>query len=634
MPRSLPKILDNSLIDQIAGKDAENYLVLEEHPDFPGRWIVQSLQPGFIFDFEDIVGPYRTLTPNALEGFLERADSLNYEVAFGENPTAILNAYEALNDEPPIDLHSPLPNTTKGFLPYQVQGFNFLKDLDAGVAMWSTGTGKTVLASALLKYHLDISSFDIAFVIVKSHNKVNTQRTLRRLADIDSVVVDGPKKRRNEILARLLEAPPGTVVITNYEKFRVDHAELLPLFEQRILVIWDEMPTKLKSRNTRLYKSIRSLMYQKVNLTGKRPKSLRQYMLSATPIENNPEDWFNCVRLLDPDIYGSIKEFRDNYVATYSYFSNQPETWHSLDKMGLKAAHITHQVDKESPDIAAQFPKVIDEPYYIDWERGHRAVYSLLAQKATEEIDLFSNDSVLATIAVMQMLCDAPSMVSRSAAHREAYENAWEAFSMESSANTGIPRGKGSEVARKLQKFLTRDLTDEGHTKLDTLRTLLTEEHPKEKIVIFSAFNDALMPILEDHLTEWNVPYVRYDGTDKQKQTAQDYFQNEKFVRVFLSSDKGSDSLSLEQASVVIHYDLPWKWSTMIQRQNRIHRVVSNFDAVRYYTLMMENSVEERKLEIIQRKHAYHEQTFKGVSDQAESAQMTHDDLLYILRGS
>lgn len=607
-------------------------MILEHHPDFQGQWIVQSLVPGWFFDFSDLIGPYRALSPAKLNQFLTLAKDFNYKVAFGEDPQNILEAYDGLNEEPAVTLNSTLPGTVNGMLPYQVQGFNFLKDLAGGVAMWSTGTGKTVLASALLKYHTDMLDFDLAFVVVKSHNKINTQRTLLGLSGVESTILDGPQKRRQETLLALAKAPVGTVVVTNYEKFRIDNAHLKPLFEKRILIIWDEMPTKLKNRTTQIYKSARSLLYRKVDLTDQRPESLRQYMLSATPIENNPEDWFNCVRLLDPSVYGSIADFHDEYVAGWSYFGHNPETWQNLDKMGLKAAHITHQVDKNDPDIAAQFPDVIETPYYIDWDRKDRVIYDMLANEAKKSLEdrvNFEDDGILGMISVMQMMCDAPSMVSNSAALRAAYEDAVEDYYY------GKPPTKeGSEVARKLQELLTRKLDNDSHTKIEVLRQLILEDHPVDKVIVFSSFNEALLPILEGYMKQWKVKYVRYEGSSKQKQAAQDAFTNDPSIRVFLSSDQGSDSLSLEAASVVIHYDLPWKYSTYIQRQNRAHRVTSTHDHVRYYTLMMENSVEDRKLKIIKKKQAYHEQVFKGaIAEQAESARMSREDLLYILGG-
>lgn len=617
-------ILTDKLMEEIAASpEAGSWLILDTHPDFPGQWVVQSLDPAFFLDFQELIGNYRVCSPSNLDKFLNLAKQLDYKVAYTEDPAKILETYEALNKPPDVEILSTLPGTTNGFLPYQVQGYNFLKDQKAGVAMWSTGTGKTVLAGALIKHHLELKSFDLALIVVKAHNKINTQRTLKRLTDIDALVLDGPQKHRYETLSGLLEAPPGSVVITNYEKFRVDQVHLLPLFEKRILLIWDEMPTKLKSRKTQLYKAIRKSLYRKVNLTEQRPKELRQYMLSATPIENNPEDWYNCVRLLDPNLYGDIKSFRTEYVHSYNPFSYEPAVWKNLDKMGLKAAKLTHQVDKESPDIATQFPEVIEEPYYIDWHREDRAVYDLLAQEAKKKVgerDYFDEQGVFGFLSVMQMMCNAPSMVSNSAAQREAWELG------------DIPMKKGSAVANELQRLLTRTLVDDKHTKLETLRQLLLEEHPDEKIVVFSSYADTLLPILSAKLDEWLVPHVRYDGSNKQKQIAQDYFTDENFVRVFLSSDKGSDSISLEAASVVIHYDLPWKWSTLVQRQNRIHRVTSAHAKTRYYTLMMADSIEERKLKIIAKKQRYHEGVFKGaVADQSDSARMTKDDLLYIL---
>lgn len=578
--------------------------------------MVNCLEAGFLIDFVDLIGPYRTVGPGSLPTFLARAKEKGYQIAFADEPVTILDVFNDLNTIPEISLNSQLSNTTAGLLPYQLQGYNFLKNKLAGVAMWSTGTGKTVLASSLLKFHLESGSFDYAFFVVKAHNKINTQRSLSGLADIDSVVLDGPKKRREELITNLVENPTvPKVIVTNYEKFRIDLDMLLPIFEHRILLIWDEMPTKLKNRKTALYKSVRKCLYKKPNLSQQRPKELRQYMLSATPIENGPEDWFNCVRLLDPSVYGSITQFHQEFVSRYEFY--QP-IWTDLDRMGLKSAHIVHQVDKTSPDIAGQFPKVIETPLYIDWDENDRATYDRLLNEAKKH-------EPLSAILAMQMLCDAPSMVSNSAALRQIYNDA-------KNYSDVLPSSKGSDIAFRLQALIPETLTDEHHTKIETLKELITETHKNEKIIVFSSFNFALLPILEKYFLKWGVSYVKYDGSQKDKQIAQDYFQNEDFVQVFLTSDQGSDSISLEQASVVIHYDLPWKWSTFIQRQNRAHRVTSEFNTVRFYTLLMADSIEERKWEVLSKKQGYHDAVFKGhIAEQSEASRLTREDLLYIL---
>lgn len=635
-------ILDDLTINRLVEKgDLASLLVLEEDPEFPGQWRVLCVDKTYIYHFYDIIGSYRLVAPSRLEELFSRASAKGYRIAFGSDPTHILDSYRKLDELPEVELNSTLPHTVNGLLPYQVQGYNFLKDLPGGVAMWSTGTGKTVLASALIKYHLQRDAFDYCFFVVKSHNKVNTQRTLQRLGDVPAIILNGEKSKRLKLYQQMAATKEPQVVITNYEKFRVDLDLLSPFFGHRVMIIWDEMPTKLKNRRSQLYRSVCSCLYElkapAVSKKALRPKQAIQYMLSATPIENNPQDWFNCVRLLDPGVYGSVAQFEAEYVYRYNFFDpSEPELWQNLDKMGLKAAHIVHQVDKNDPDIAAQFPDVLEEERIIDWDTQDRALYN----RIRAEYDRVSKDSdeinILAMILLMQMLCDAPSSVADSALLRKAWEETMAAFTEWSpEAEQAEKQKRGSFPAMYFVEQIGIDkFVDDRHTKIETLRQLLQEEHPDEKIVLFTTFSDALHPVLMNKLEEWQVPYVRYAGTDSQRQKAQDTFMQDPAVRVFLSSDTGSDSLNLEQASIVIHYDLPWKYSTLIQRQNRIHRVTSDYNKVRYYTLLMDDSIEYRKLAIIRQKQGFHEGVFKGaIADQAQSARMSKQDLLYILRG-
>lgn len=622
------QVADSKFFDQLQAhpEEQDQYLFLEHHPEFQGFWKVEGLDNHFVFDFKELIGPYRVVSPATLEEFLDLASELNYKVSFLEEPSKVIGSYEKLNTPPPFELNSSLEGTINGLLPYQLQGFNYLKDLKGGVALWSTGVGKTLCAISLLKYH----EYDVALYVVKSHNKINTQRSLKRFGSLESVVVDGSKKKRDRLWDEALESP-GQILVTNYEKFRYDKEKIQKLFEGRkVCIVWDEAPTRLKNRTTKLYRSVSSCIYTcpppAVNSSQLRPSSIHQWVLSATPIENSPEDYFNVVRLIDPSVFGTVKNFHDEYVKSYSYFSpTTPETWHNLDKMALKAAHITHRVDKTDPDIADQFPNVIDEPLYIDWDPSHRKLYDKLTSKAAK-IN-FEEVNVLALITVLQMICDAPSMVLNSGAMYEAYEGAVTEW-MEGGGKE--PSKEGSEAALQLISQIGKEsFTDSDHTKLLALKELITEIHKDESLIVFSSFNDGLLPILEKKFAEWGVSHVRYTG---------DQEQEDKFMRgeaqVFLSSDMGSDSLSLEQGSAVIHYDLPWKHSTLTQRQNRIHRVVSQHDTVRYYKLMMADSIEDRKLKIIQQKKKFHEQIFDGqLSDQSLSARMSAEDFRYILLG-
>lgn len=638
-------------------REPSSWLVLDAHPEFRGYWRVNGLTDDFKFDLDEALGPYRAVAPSELESFRLSCDAQGYKIAFFDDPMTIMDAYQGLNEPPDVMVHSTLPNTVNGLLPYQVQGFNFFKDARAGVARWDTGTGKTVLASALVKHH----EFDLCLFVVKKHNKENTVRKLKASVGVESIRIRGPKAQREryyaDIAARLANGERKIVVVMNYEQFsdfvewkRRETGEIAPsglttwgeaFFPNRdLLCIWDEMPMKLKTRTTRRYMAICHCLYDtyapKVNWKKKRLRELRQYMLSATPVENDPEDWFNCVRLLDPSIYGSVPTFRDEYVASWSSFDeNKPEDWHLLDRMALKSAHIVHQVDKTDPDIAAVFPKVISEPVYIDWNDEAASLYKALEKlaktlKADEEEESLH---ILSLINLFQMICDAPTMILDSAAHRELYESALEAWEAIGGDWTTKPDPSGSGAALEFVRAIESQITNKNHAKVETLRGLITEVHPNDKICVFTRWNEAIMPVLEECLEEWGVNYVRFNGSERQKQAAQDAFQTDPDIQVFLSSDQGSDSIDLDAGSVCIHFDLPWKWTTYIQRENRIHRATSRFPTVWYYTLLMADSIEDRILEIIMRKQGYHDSLFAPTAGASASARLTKEDFLYILTG-
>lgn len=641
-------VLNDDLIEVIAeAPDAGQYLVLGNHPDFQGQWVVQSLDPGFQFDFESVIGPYRAVSPARLGEFLDLAKELDYQVVFEDDPEQILDAYKHLNEPPCVALNSNMEGVVNGLLPWQVQAFNKLKDR-SGKLCHDTGTGKTACAAALIKYLVvENPQFNLCFYLAKAHNKVNTQRKLKQLGDIESVVIEAstPQKRA-DLYADLfdrLENGERLVLITNYEKFREDELALKLLCTDRdLLMFYDEMPTRLSNRSTKLYGAFLRCIWRTKDdsdtavpnpLTAQyRVKSYRAYELTATPIENNPEGDFNATRLIDPNVFGSISSFRSEYVSKFSFFDrNKPEEFHRLDKFARVQDHIVHRVSKKDPDVAKYFPKVRYEPIYIDWDPRDRKNYDTLTGKVKNELLTNLEDAnVLAMMTVMQMMCDAPSMVNVSAENRARYEATWKEMADQ---GVEIPK-KGSLIAMDLLESLGTTLKNDRHTKLDTLRELITEKHADEKILVYTAFGPMLLPILSDKLNEWGVSHVTYAGTNIQRQAAQDHFRTDPACRVFLSSDAGSDSIDLEQASVGIDYDLPYKYTTRVQRWNRANRPNSTHVWNIFYSLLMVNSVEERRLEIVEQKKSYHDAIYEGVvNDASMSARMTRQELIYTLTG-
>lgn len=660
-------LVDDKLVAHLEKRpqEREGYLFLEPHPDFKGYWKVNGFSKELVYDLHELIGSYRAVAPSGLENFLRIAGEHGYQTAFFEDPHLILNAYENLDAPPSIEIESHFEDTINGLLPFQVQGYNFLKEKEAGILRWDTGTGKTIGAAALAKYHQQQDDFDLCLFVVKRSNKVNTVRKLKKLAGIDAFYITGDVKRRNryyaEIRDRLAKDEKVTVVI-NYEKFRDDFVtwkrvkdaftgkmkmkvdgftewgETFFTQGHRLLCLWDEMPSKLKTRTTNLYMAVCSCLYDtdppKVKWEKKRAPQLIQYMLSATPIENDPEDWFNCVRLLTGSrVFGTVTAFQKEYVRSFNWYNrDRPEDWHHLDKMRMTADHLVHSVDKTDPDIAKYFPKVVEDDLYIDWDDRDLKVYEKAREIARDLEDTEDELHLLSVINVLQMLCDAPEMVLDSVARREVYESALEIWKDQGGRP---PDHDGSKAAVAiLDRLEDLKITNAHHQKLDTLRGLLTEVHPNDKAVVFTRWSSTILPFLEEHLEKWGISYVTYTGTEKQRQEAIDNFQEDSEIRVFLSSDSGSDSIDLDAGSVVINYNLPLKWSTLVQRQNRIHRATSLYKTVWVYSLLMEGSVEDRTVTILQEKQGYHDGLFRPDAGTASaSMRMTKQDLIFILTG-
>jgi SNF2 family DNA or RNA helicase len=649
-------ILDDELMDEIAGlpeEDQRDYLFLSPHPELPGRWYVDSLHQGFFIDFEHIIGKYRTVSPATLSDFIDKTEEAGYKPTFTHDPFSILDAWDHLSDPPAFSLNSTMKEVVPGtgMLPFQLQGFNYLRKTPrGGIALWSTGTGKTALEAALIKQHLEIEDYDLAFVVCKKNNKIDTKKKLEQLGGIDYArVIDGAIKRRDNLWTDVyddLHHGRKVVIITNYEMFKQEHDICVDIMtDRKVAIFWDEMPTKLSNRETVLYSSIKNTLYDadvrdsaKRWWDKRRAAELRQYNLSATPIENSPEGLLNQVRLLDPFVWPSIKRWEVKYGAGRDPY-HRLVRFKDLDLMGLEIEHITHQADKDHPDIAKLFPKVQEETVYVDWSPEDRKVYDEFQKVAKDLFEQAKDDPEVKTInplqliGVLQMLCDAPSMVQKSAENRAEFEAILAEASSDAEIEEAEKYASGSEAALIFLESQKKPLTDVHCAKLDALCDLILK-HKDEKVIVFSRLAGYIQPILEKRFEEEGITYVTYRGTDKQRQDAKERFKCDPDIQVFLSSDAGSDSIDLPEAKVNINYDFPLTYARKIQRRNRNHRVNSTHEFVIFYDLIMPDSVEERIWEILERKKGYHDEIFKGkTAEEAINARMTAEDLWYILTG-
>ncbi len=139
--------------------------------------------------------------------------------------------------------------------------------------------------------------------------------------------------------------------------------------------------------------------------------------------------------------------------------------------------------------------------------------------------------------------------------------------------------------------------------KLEALMNLVTKQHPDDKVIIFSQFADTV-EYLAEQLEKRGVKALEgVTGNSPDPTSAAWRFSpvsNEKTdivpvtqeLRVLVATDVLSEGQNLQDAHVVINYDLPWAIIRLVQRAGRIDRIGQKEERIVCYSFLPADGVE------------------------------------------
>lgn len=355
----------------------------------------------------------------------------------------------------------------------------------------------------------------------------------------------------------------------------------------------------------------------------------RVYGLTATLIKNNLEEGFGIYKVIVPTLFRTKKGFYDRYCVTR--MQRIPGSKRKIPKIiGHTKAH------------TEAFREVIS-PFYLG--RAKQDVATELPVLTTKDISM-------------------PMEKSQYIYYKEALEGLL-------TMNEGTEEEEERETTKLTQLIYCQEIVNSPHLignevksgKEEYFLQMLQEEFADEKVIVFTRFRamvDRLQGLLEKGQgyslgiepgqgknwepapeTKVKKGLVRVTGAESslQRDAGKRAFTETPNTNLIFITMAGAEAINLQEARVIIFYDLPWSAGDYIQIVGRLIRIGSPHDRVYAIHLLSETpdgckTIDHHVRQTLDKKMGYIEQTLgeRLVTDGAEVIRTASDgtDVEYI----
>lgn len=418
---------------------------------------------------------------------------------------------------------------------YQKYGYKWLKyltDNNLGACLADDmGLGKTLQAIALLT-NLHEEKKKKSMVIMPKSLIYNWENEIKRFSPKLKVGVYYGINRDFSLLKKV------DIILTTYGTIRNDIENLL---EQKFdLLVLDESQN-IKNINSQTTKAVLLLDAKK------------RVALSGTPIENNLLELYSLFRFLNPEMFGSVQEFTNDYIVPIQKYSDTS----TIEELRKKIyPFLLRRVKKE---VLADLPDKIEKLVYVDMNDEHRRFYEerrkyyySLLEKNTSSQGNFDKFFVLQAINELRHIVSSPELESK------------------------------------------KIISSKKEVLIENVIEAIENNH---KVLVFVNYLSSIESIC-DSLKENKIKYLKMTGQTKDRQNLVDKFQNDSRYKVFVMTLKtGGVGLNLVSADTIFIYD-PW-WNTTVENQaiDRAYRLGQD-KTVFAYKMIMRNTIEEKILKL------------------------------------
>jgi superfamily II DNA or RNA helicase len=139
--------------------------------------------------------------------------------------------------------------------------------------------------------------------------------------------------------------------------------------------------------------------------------------------------------------------------------------------------------------------------------------------------------------------------------------------------------------------------------QLNALHQLLTQKHQHQKVLVFTQFADTAN-YLTQQLKKKGITHIESVTGDDDNPTHKAHrfspisnqkpeLKGEHELRVLITTDVLSEGQNLQDAHIILNYDLPWAIIRLIQRAGRVDRIGQKAERILCYSFLPEEGIEQ-----------------------------------------
>lgn len=436
-------------------------------------------------------------------------------------------------------------------LPFQKPGVEFIQE-HSGRALIADemGLGKTIQALAWLRLNPDMRP---VVIVCPNSLKLNWLREAKKWLDLkrDRIcVVYGNKDNGKFQCVGNDKTDKANIIIINYDVLTSWKDYIVKSFQPEAIIA-DEIhyAKNYKAQRTKALYSI--------------CKGKKVVGLTGTPIENRPIEIYTPTNIISPGLFTNKMEFALRYC-------NAKHNGYGWDFSGCSNTEELH--------------KILTETFML--RRKKSDVLKDLPEK-------------------IRTVC--PIDISNKKEYSKA-SNAFLQWLLEEKGMEKVAKAKRAEALTKLNGLL--QLSAKGKIK-ETVEWINNFLETEDKLIVFCRHKKVLSSLMQK-LEKYNPVKIEGQDTPIARQKAIDDFQNDKSVRLFIGNTQAAGvGITLTASSAVLFVELGLKPGEHRQAEDRAHRIGQK-STVNIYYLIAQHTIEERIMELLDRKQIVLDQIIDG----------------------